>query len=672
MPDAHVSETQMDNIRVSQKELTQLPSILGESDIIRSFSVSGGVSQLEGVQGINVRGGSQAQNLILLDNAPVFNPSHLLGFFSIFPSDVISSAELFKSSAPIKYGGRLSSVLDIETRSALVDSLEGNFSVGLLSSRFMCAVPVSSQSGLRVAVRSSYLDFIVMPIVSDFLRNGDYVQSHFDFSDFVVRYDHRINEQNVLSFTYYNGGDEFALHNKISNLQNNVNWGNQIMSLQWKYVAKNKKIHSFTLSHSAYDFSFDAIQDFFELSVSTGISHSLISYNCAVSKQKITYSYGLQSSYSSYNSGTISAKINNEPTSEIKPLINQSVDFVGFSSLHYTVSPRFSIEGGVRIVPYAQIGPQTEYFYNQDYSIQDSTVYQSREIMYSHIGIEPRMQVKYMLSSTSSVKASVVRSVQHLHMVSMLSAALPADIWMPASYETPAQTGLHGSIGYYQNLYSNMYQISSALYGKTMQNVVEFKDGFISLNTARSFSEKIAVGKGFSAGFELSAAKVSGKFQGSISYTFSRTLRKFDEINNGFLFPAAYDKPHDVSTQISYAFSKKLSISSLFVMSSGKVFSEPISRYFIGKNLINEYGPINNSRMPVYHRLDIGLEYLLFSTLRHQGRIEVSVYNVYNRENSYYVYHDILGDVDSFSIQMNRNFVGLFPILPSCSFKMKF
>ena len=656
-----------DNISLTRQNIERNPRILGEPDIVRTLAFSGGVRQMEGSQGMNVRGGSQEQNLILLDGATVFNPSHLLGFFSVFPFDAISSAQLYTSAAPIQYGGRMSSVLHIDSRNGLVDSLEGTISAGLLSSRLMFAAPISKKSGLRVSYRASYLDMIVMPIVSNFIQNGAGNETSFDFYDALIRFDNVYNDKNILSLTWYGGKDIYTMYNPRSFLTNDVSWGNTVLSLQWKHFSSPNIQHTSGFSYSEYNFVFTAAQDFYTLDVKTGIRKNSVSYSRIARYSDYEYTIGADVSLTDFNSGSISAQIDGVDIPSFKPLLSRSAEMNMFASYQKNISSKLAAEFGIRIMPYAHIGPAIHFIYDAELAIVDSTVYKPFEILYSNIGFEPRAQFRYLLTRESSLKASIVRSNQNLHMVSMLSAALPADIWLPATAKAPSQKGMQYSIGYYRDFKESAYTGSVVVYAKTMRDLIEFKDGFITLYYSETFEDKITSGKGFASGVEFSFAKTKGAFQSAVSYSFSRTLRTFEDINMGVLYPAAYDKPHDLSVMASYELFANLRLSAIWVVSSGKVYSEPISRYFIGKNLINEYGPINNSRMPLYHRMDVSLDYLAIQNQKHELRIDVSVYNVYNRINSYYVYHDIIGDVDSFSMSMNRNFVGLFPILPSCS-----
>lgn len=658
-------------LQVKHSELRSIPGIMGEPDVLRTLSLSSGVKQIEGMQGIFVRGGSQDQNLIVYDGATVYNPSHLLGFFSVFNSDIVASASLFSSGAPALYGGRLSSVLTIQSLSAIPDSVETAVNLGVLSSRVMLNVPISQKSAIRASFRKTYLNLFVMPIVEKSLELKDEVSTQFGFYDATCRFDFKPNLLHQFYISAYLGKDKFGLLNSQTLLTNNVNWGNFIVAAQWKYNAKNRWIHSITASYSEYNFNFLAKQSVYTLGIETGISKKEIQYTAKKRYENHTVSYGVQANFHMYNSGTIDVTIENEPFNSIPAMLSQSSEQSLFVEDEWFITPQLICNASIRIVPYVLLGPSSYYVYNDKGEVTDTVFYTQNQIMYTTIGFEPRLQLQYRFSSDASLKFSSMRTTQQMHMVSMLSAALPADIWLPASNFNKPMNGWISSVGYFRNFNDNEFSSSLSLYYKSMQNIIEFKDGFITLY-ASSYNQKITHGKGFAFGSEFVIKKIKGDFQGAFSYNFSRSLRCFQDLNQGYLYPASYDKPHDVSIQLQYKISSQLTCNALWVYNSGKVYSEPVSKYFIGKNVISEYGPINSSRMPAYHRLDIGAQYVIAKTDSYELLSNISIYNVYNRKNTYYIYYETIGNVNEFSIQFVKNFVGLFPILPSVSIQLYF
>lgn len=658
-------------VQLKNTDLRNLPSLMGEPDVLRTLAASGGVLQIEGMQGVFVRGGSQDQNLILYDGATVYNPSHLLGFFSVFNSDIVSSASLFSSGAPAMYGGRLSSVLNIQSLPALSDSIEVSVNVGILSSRCMLNVPITSKSAVRVSLRKTYLNFFVMPMVEKTLQLNSEVTTEFGFYDATFRYDFKPNTKHNFYISAYSGADNFELNNSKTLLQNRVLWGNMAFAAQWKYFAKNSWLHSLTGSYSLYNFNFVAKQSLYTLGINTGITKSGLQYIAKKRFQNHTCMYGIHADYQTYNSGTIDIKIDDEPFNATPALLSQSTEQSFFFEDEWNITPYISCNASLRIVPYIHLGPATNYIYNNEGDITDTIYYAKNEVLYSNVGFEPRLQVQYRISTEFSFKASCMRTTQNMHMVSMLSAALPADIWLPASSFNPRIYGWISSLGFFKDFENHTYTSSLSVYYKTMQNIIEFKDGFITLY-ASSYNQKITHGNGFAFGTELSVKKTKGNLQGAISYNFSRSLRTFSELNQGYMYPASHDKPHDVNIQLQYTVSQSLRFNALWVYSSGKVYSEPVSKYFIGKNVISEYGAVNSSRMPAYHRLDVGAQYVIAKTSSYELVTQLSIFNVYNRKNTYYIYYETKGNTEEFSLQFIKNYVGLFPILPSLSVQMFF
>ena len=663
----NITHENIGQINITNSGLRDLPTLMGESDVIRTLASTGGVTQIEGMQGMFVRGGGQEQNLMLYDGATIYNASHVLGFFSVFNSDIISNAVLYKSYIPGKYGGRLSSILSIKTSTD-----NSNFyvksSFGILSSRLTCNIPINPKSTIMVSVRKTYLNYIVMPLVEKTIKKNDDLQTEFGFYDASCRYDFRPNTSNRFSLSVYSGKDNFDMQNSFTRLQNNVNWGNFAISSNWTKVGIWNQ--SATASYSNYTFNFSAKQNYYNLTIGTGISNGTIRYSTS---KRISTSHvfetGGQIQLQDFNTGTIDAIINNESFQSTPPLLSRSIEGSMFAEDTWEATKRITITGCLRAIPYAQIGPASEYIYNASEIIIDTIQYSSTDILYKNVGIEPRFVITYLFDS-ASIHGTITRNIQNIHMGSMLSAALPADIWMPASSKLPRETGLQYTVSFNKDFKNHMYQTSANVYYKTMKNVVEFKDGFITMYST-SFNQKVTQGKGFACGTEISIDKKIGTITGGVTYNFSRTLRKFTEINNSILYPASYDKPNDFTIQAQYSCTKKIKLSALWVYSSGKVYSEPVSKYFINKNLLSEYGAVNNKRMPDYHRLDIGAEYQIVSKPNYEMIVQASIYNAYNRNNIYYIYYETLGDIENFSIDLVKNNVGLFPMLPSVSLQIQ-
>jgi len=662
----NVSSLQFGTTEITPELMRKLPTLMGETDVLRSLSIMGGVQQTDGLQGIAVQGGSAEQNLVIFDGAPLFNPSHVLGFFSVFPSEIVSTAQLYKSGIPAQYGSRLSSVLEVNSRSALDDSLSAQLSLGVLASSAHVSVPLTQKSAISFAGRYSYLNFIVMPLVQKLLfKNFD--KTLFHFNDMAIRYDYAVNPQNTVTISAYRGNDVFEMSRSESYFINNSKWGNAAASATWKQK-KNNRLQTVQFTYSQYNFHYEALQELFDLSIETGVRQTSALWQQRYSFSQSRFTYGAQAAWHGFNTGTIQVTIDSMLTKREPPLMN-NVQAALFAEYLHTWSSGLQMQIALRLIPYAHLGPYTSYRYGSNNEILDSIVYSNREIVYSRLLLEPRVQLRYLLNSSTSLKLALMHTTQNLHLLSMFSAALPADIWVPATAAAPVETANIAHFGVFKNFMNNHFESSVAVFAKQMNNQIEFAEDFMAI-TQNAENVRYNVGKGFASGIEFSLKKNEGRLTGGVNYSFSRTLRKFTEINNNFWYPAAHDKPHDVSLYAMYELTKKLSLSAVWVFSSGRVYSEPVSRYFVEKNIVNEYGAVNNKRMPAYHRLDVSMEYEWLQRKHFDLSLHVSVYNAYNRKNPYFLYYTTDADLKRFSIQMNKEIVQTFPILPSCTLRM--
>ena len=637
-----------EEVFLSKAELMSLPALMGEQDVIRSFSSNAGVQQFEGMQGIYVRGGSQDQNLIVFDEAIVYNPSHLLGFFSVFNPDIIENARLYKSGVPAKYGGRLSSVLQISTQKPSTDHVEFDASLGLISSRLKCNIPLNKKIATQLSVRKSYLNTLVLPMVYTLFFPNDDVP-HLGFSDANGMISFDLNSRNVLKVSAYVGNDNFAMtRKKISSQDNIVRWGNTALVGNWLHTSKHNFITSTSVSYSKYKFYFNMTQDYYDLTTETGIRNLDVR---SVTNKRIAnnlISFGFENLTQQFKLGDIDLKIDSEKRKIENPDECVSNEFSLFAEDKLELTDRLNLVAGLRGVLYSK----------------------SDSLDYWNVALSPRLQVCYLFSSQASVKASIAHETQNLHLVSMVSSALPADIWFPASEHLGPERGLLCSIGFFRNFSDNTYETSLGLFYKRMNNLVEFKNSFLDLYT-HNFYDRITIGNGFASGFEMAVAKKQGQLQWSAAYSFSRTLRKFAELNENYWYPATFDRPHDATVSVSYTTkSKKWQFAAYWVLISGKTYSELSEIYLIAGKLVHNYGPMNNSRMPAYHRLDLSADYQWFIKDLFDAHILFSIYNAYNRMNPYFISYDATFSEDSQTYKIAKETTGLFPILPSISLNL--
>lgn len=633
-----------DEVYLTKAELMSLPALMGEQDVIRSFSTNAGVQQFEGMQGIYVRGGSQDQNLIVFDEAIVYNPSHLLGFFSVFNPDIIENAKLYKSGVPAKYGGRLSSVLQISSRKPSTERFECDGSLGLISSRLACNVPLGKKFAAQLSVRKSYLNSLILPLVYSIISPGENAPQ-LGFYDANAKILFNGNPRNTFTLSAYTGKDHFFMKDSKPPLtENTVGWGNSALTANWLHTSKNNFVTSTSFSYSHYFFSFEMLQSYFSMATETGISNFDVRSVTNKRVGKNLFSFGAENLVQQFNLGDINLQLDTEKRTINNPESCRSNDFSLFVEDNIDISDRFNIVVGLR---------------TSLYSKNDS-------LTYMNLSVSPRIQARYMFSSDASVKASVSRETQNLHLVSMVSSALPADIWFPASENLEPEKGILCSIGFFKNFSSNVYETSVSLFYKHLNNLVEFKDCFTDIYT-HNFYDRITTGKGFACGTELSVAKKQGQFQWSASYSFSRTLRKFAELNDNYWYPATFDRPHDATVTLSYTTdSKKWKFAAFWMYTSGKAYSELSEMYLIAGNLVQHYGAMNNSRMPAYHRLDLSADYQWFIKDKVDAHLQFSIYNAYNRNNPYFISYDAKQSSEKL-YSVEKNVTGLFPILPAIS-----
>ncbi len=635
-----------DEVFLSKAELMDLPALMGEQDVIRSFTTNAGVQQFEGMQGIYVRGGSQDQNLILFDEAIVYNPSHLLGFFSVFNPDIIENAKLYKSGVPAKYGGRLSSVLQVSSQNPSPEKVEFDGSLGLISLRAKCNVPLGEKTAIQLSGRKSYLNTMILPLVYSVV-NPDKSVPHLGFYDANAKFSFAMNPRNLFSVSAYIGNDEFSMdQSQQSSVKHNlVRWGNSAIVANWLHSSKRNFITSTSVSCSESHFYLEMVQNYFSMTTKTGISD--IDVRTVTNKKvgKNLFSFGAENLIQQFRLGDLELKLDSEKRVINNPDACISNEFSLFVEDNINVTDKCNVVVGLR---------------SSLYSKNDS-------LTYINASISPRIQARYMLSSSSSVKASLSHETQNLHLVSLVSSALPADVWFPATGNLPPEKGWLCSIGFFRNFMENAYETSVSLFYKRMDNLVEFKNSLLD-TYMHNFYDRITTGKGFACGTELAVAKKQGQFQWSASYAFSRTLRKFAELNDNHLYPASFDRPHDATVTLSYSTkSKKWKFAAYWVFTSGKAYSELSEMYLIAGNLVHHYGAMNNTRMPAYHRLDLSADYQWFIKDKFDAHLQFSIYNAYNRDNPYFISYDAAYSEDTQSYRIDKTITGLFPILPSVS-----
>lgn len=659
---------------LSAKQISLLPRFMGEADPVRAITMAPGVAQTEGTQGFSVRGSGREQNLILLNGAPVYNPSHLLGLFSIFNADDVREVTLLKSGIPAQYGGRLSSVMLVETGPGKQDSISVSGSIGMLASSLRISTPVvKNRLWVAASVRRTYLNLMMEPMTKLFIKGDNKTQTRYQFTDLNTSVEYRLNERNYLDACFYFGVDAFAFKNNHNTLQNSVKWGNRVGSLRWRYVGSDNFSWTNSLSYSAYQFRFAADQSVYNMSTSSDVeTFGLLSTAFYQHKPSgIIFRFGTDIKLHRMRPSDIRADVGNSPLQLPVSQELSAAEPALFVHADWTASERWLLSAGVRSEYFAHLGPYIQQNTPVDQG-GDTVRFSAGEIVSDFINVQPRLSARYLISEKSSVKASYSYTVQNIHLSSMSSSALPADIWYPATKGVRPMGAHQLTAGYFVQLAGNTYLASAEVFGKRGENIGELKDDFYQLYNTAMLSRSAYYGDLYSYGTELSVAREQGRLTGSVSVTLSRSQMKVADINSGTMYLSQYDKPLDGTAFVSYKVNAKWSVAGMFVYSSGKTATMPVQRYIVQGNLINVYSGRNEFRMPDYHRLDLSATRSIMTKSRFKSDLIISIYNVYSRLNPYYIYYDASGDIEKMQLNVQARAVSFYPILPSVAWRFTF
>jgi len=642
--DNKVEDLSMGMLRMNIEELKLIPSSMGEVDIIKSALLLPGVQTVgEGSSGFNVRGGSSDQNLILFDEAPIFNSSHLFGFFSIFNPEIVKDFELYKSGIPARYGGRISSVFDITAKQGNLQKFSVSGGISPVTAKFTVEGPIIKEKlSFIVGVRSTYSDWVLKN-----LNNQGYKNSKADFYDVSAKISYDINPKNFLSFTFYQSKDNFKLNSDTA-----YNYNNLCARFLFKHNFSPKMYGKISAIYSNYLYNISS-EKFPETSFN-------LKFNIGYKSIKTDFYYYPNSKHS-LNFGTEVIKYDLTPgsftpissASDIIPvnLPNElGVESGIFINDEFEVNDRLTISAGLRYALFFALGPGKVYKYNPDVSRStdsriDSTLYSSNQIVKTYGGPEVRLSARYKLGSDNSVKLSYNRIHQFLHMLTNTTSISPTDVWTISNANIKPLIGDQIAFGYYQNLFSNTLEASAEIYYKGTQNNLDYKGG-ADLLLNPNLEVDLLSGEGRAYGMELLLKKKSGIVNGWISYTYSKSELKVngkftdEKINNGQFYPSDYDKPHDLNLVVNYKYSRRISLTNTFTYSTGRPITYPVARYDYRGVEVMHYSNRNEYRIPDYMRWDfsINIDGSLKANKLGHGSWSFGVYNVLGRDNAYSVF----------------------------------
>jgi hypothetical protein len=670
--DANVKNAQMGKIDLSINQIKSIPAFMGEVDILKTIQLLPGVRNAgEGNAGFYVRGGGPDQNLIILDDAVVYNSGHLFGFFSIFNSDAIKNVTLIKGGMPPQYGGRLSSVLDISMKDGNSNEFGAEGGIGLIASRLSIQGPlINDKSSFILSGRRTYIDAVAKPFIK---KESDFNGSGYYFYDLNAKVNYRFSEKDRLFLSGYLGRDVFTFANKKRSFRADIPWGNSTATLRWNHVFGPKLFANTTVVYNDYNFKFGAAQNNFEIALASGIrdGNAKVDFDYYRSPQH-KIKFGVQSTYHKFVPNVVTGRQDSVVFNPVNEDTKYALESAAYVQDDWDVSDKVKINYGLRWTSFSQMGPYTRYIRDENENKIDSMNYKSFQTLQNYNGLEPRLTLRYTLNETTSLKASVTRNLQFIHLVSNAGTTLPTDLWVPSTFRVQPQKSWLYATGLFKNFENNKYETSIELYYKNMQNQIEYKEGYTP--TLSDPEEDFVFGKGWSYGSELFINKVRGKLTGWIGYTLSWTWRKFPQLNDGLKFPAKYDRRHDLSVVGTYEFNPKWKVGGIFVYGTGNATSLPISFYLVEGVLTQEFSKINQYRLAPYHRLDLSATYTpkQKKVRRVQSNWVFGVYNVYSRLNPYFVYFDQSGSPYDGSLKIEARQVSLFPILPSVTWNFKF
>lgn len=658
----NVESTDMGKVEIGMDQARKLPALLGEIDILKTLQLLPGVlSAGEGNSGFYVRGGGPDQNLVLLDEAIVYNSGHLLGFFSVFNADAIKNTTLIKGSMPANYGGRLSSVVDIQMKEGNDKDFVVEGGIGLLASRLTLQGPIQKEkSSFIISARRTYVFDLAQP----WIKTTNIAGTNYYFYDLNTKINYRFSKKDRLYFSGYFGRDVLKYNSELRGFKFSLPYGNATATVRWNHLFNSRLFLNVSAIYNDYDFTFSGSQDQFSFHLFSGVRDWNIKadfdYFPSV-KHKIKFGFNVI--YHKLTPNVVSAISDDvEFSNDFKPKYAQSSSIYILDD--HKINDRLTLHYGLRATAFSQLGPFT--------SPDSIETFKRFEPVKTYWGLEPRLSAKYSISSTKSFKAGIAVTNQYIHLVSNSTSTLPADVWVPSTKYVKPQIGIQYALGYFQNFANNDYETSIEVYYKQLKNQIDYQESYVADVTV-DVESQFVFGKGWSYGLELFIKKKHGRLNGWIGYTLAKTERSFDDINEGKTFPATYDRRHDASLVLNYKINKKWDFGTVFVYGTGNSYTPIESLYFVEQKFNTNYGVRNSARIEPYHRVDLSftLTPKPDSKKKFTSNWVFSVYNIYNRRNPFFIYTNYYTDLEKGEAEAKAYKVSLFPVIPSVTWNFK-
>ena len=680
----HITQSRMSVNEVDIRQVKSLPALMGEADILKTIQLLPGVKNGgEGTTGFYVRGGGPDQNLILLDEAVVYNASHLFGFFSVFNADALANSQLIKGGMPAEYGGRISSVLDLTMREGNNQKHVTQGGLGLIASRFTTEGPLKKgKASYILSGRRTYLDVLVDPLIP---KDAPAKGSGYFFYDLNAKINWQASPKDRLYASAYFGKDVFDFNNRENGFRFSIPWGNSTATLRWNRILSPRLFANHSLVYSDFEFGTRFTQNDFTINLNSGVRNLTF-------KQDLDYQlstrhrlkFGSQLIRHWFLPSVVEGRAGDFDiaTNNIRRL--NAIEWSAYVRDEWDITDRWQVNAGIRFAVFQQYGPYSYERYTDATLVTrlDSVGFGPGEKVVRYPAWEPRLNLRYLVDKQSSIKFAITRNLQFIHLASSSGTSLPADLWIPSTLKVRPQIGLQYAAGYFRNFRDNTFETSAEIYYKDLQNQIDFREG--AVNGFNPLIENdLVYGRGEAYGVELFVKKNRGKLTGWVGYTLSWTNRFFDDIMQGKAYPYKFDRRHDLSVVGTWVQSPRWKFSGTFVYSTGNAYTLPESRYFFEGQIIDQIGERNSFRLPHYHRLDFSAVYTPSNQSagetaqgsgrrRYKGEWVFAIYNVYSRLNPFFIYLDNEGSLQQGTLQIQAKKVSLFPIIPSVTWNFKF
>jgi hypothetical protein len=650
----NLTKAQMGTETINMSAISKVPVIFGEKDLLKTIQLLPGVKSAgEGNSGFFVRGGGADQNLILLDEAPVYNATHLLGFFSTFNSDAIKDATIIKGNSGSQYGGRLSSVLDVKMKEGNNQDYTVNGGLGLISSKVSIEGPLQkNKSSFILSGRRTYADMF-LKATEKFKDNILY------FYDLNAKANYQINAKNKVYISGYFGRDELGLGQDFG-----IDWGNKTGTIRWNKIISNRLFLNTSLIYSDYNYNVKLKNGETNFNINSNIKDVNLKQDYTLYANGLnTLRFGFNSILHTITPSTFSGTVINSVAKEGRNGLENAL----YLTNNYRANNQLTIDYGMRLSTYTLMGGDVYNIYENGV-VKSSVKLNRSSFGKTYANLEPRITTNYRISDETSIKAGYARNVQHLHLLSNSVASSPSDQWIGNSYNIKPEIADQLSLGYVTKLFKSKFELTAETYYKYLQNQIDYKDG-AEINTVSDVESVLLYGIGRAYGLELLLKKKEGRLTGWIGYTLSKTERKIDGINEGKWYNARQDRTHDISVVGIYDLNERWSISGVFVYNTGDAVTYPTGKYNLQGQTLYQYAARNENRMPAYHRLDFSATYEKNKTKRMHGSWNFSLYNVYGRENAFRIsFKDDPNDPTRTQIIRTA----LFKWVPSVTYQFKF